>query len=81
MKAGVMARTFRDDREGMRVDADHPPPAHDPVNARNRPMQVPRTVVQVQAGPAGKGVKIDMLNPSATCSALEPRPSLLVPRH
>jgi hypothetical protein len=44
-------------------------------------MQVPRTVVQVQAGPAGKGVKIDMLNPSAACSALEPRPSLLVPRH
>ena len=44
-------------------------------------MQVPRTVVQVQAGPAGKGVKIDMLNPSAACSALEPRPPLLVPRY
>jgi hypothetical protein len=35
----------------------------------------------VQADSAGKGVKIDMLNPSAASSALEPRSPLLVPRY
>jgi hypothetical protein len=41
MEACVMTRTFRDGRERMRVDADHPSPAHDPVNAGHRPMDVP----------------------------------------
>src|SRR5262249_42492458 len=46
MKAGVMARTFWDGREGMRVGADHPPPTHDAVNARHRTVQVAARIVE-----------------------------------
>ena len=81
VEASVMLRPFRNRRKRMRVDADHPPPAHNPVNAWNRSVQVPRSIVQVQADSASKGVKIDMLNPSAASSALKPRSPLLVPRY
>src|SRR5262245_20808005 len=81
MKAGVMARTFRDGREGMRVDADHPPPAHDPMNAGHLPVQVAARIVETAAGPAGELVEIDMLDPSAAGRALKPWPLLPVPHH
>src|SRR5262249_12247386 len=61
MKAGVMARTFGDGREGRRVDADHPPPAHAPGNARHLPMQVTARIVETAADPTGEGVEIEML--------------------
>ena len=35
MEAGVMLRPFRNSRKRMRVNADHPPPTHDAVNARH----------------------------------------------
>jgi hypothetical protein len=54
--ARVMARTFRDGRKRMRVDADHPPPTHDPVHARHRTVQVARSVVEAMAGAAGDHV-------------------------
>jgi hypothetical protein len=61
MKACVMTRTFRDGCERMRVDADHPPPAHDPVNAGHRPMQMTARVFENAASPAGDGVEIATL--------------------
>src|SRR5262249_50783523 len=51
------------------------------VNTRHRTMQVAARIVETAADSAGKGVKIDMLNPSAARSTLEPRPPLLVPRY
>src|SRR5262249_5121324 len=75
-----MSRTFRDGCERMRVDADHPAPAHDPVNARHRRMQMTTRVFENTESPAGDGFEIDMLAPP-TAPALKPRPSLLVPNH
>jgi len=48
---------------------------------QSRTVQVAARIVETAAGPARKSVKINMLNPSAACSALGPKPSLLVPRH
>src|SRR5215472_11774478 len=81
MKACVMMRTFRDGCERMRVDADHPPPAHDPVNARHLPMQVTARIVETAADPTGEGVEIEMLAAPTARRAFKPRPRLLVPRH
>src|SRR5215831_14258825 len=39
--ARVMALPFRNRREGMRINANHPPPAHHAMYARHRPMDVP----------------------------------------
>src|SRR5262249_10592006 len=50
--ATTMTRTFRDGCERMRVDADHPPPAHDPVNAGHRPMQM-TAVMRLKWGTTG----------------------------
>src|SRR5262249_29884409 len=61
-------------------DADHPPPAHDPVNAGHRPMQMTARVFENAASPTGDGVEIDTLDPP-TAPALKPRSSLLVPNH
>jgi hypothetical protein len=80
VEAGVMLRPFRNSRKRMRVGANHPSPTHNFVNAWNRPVQVSRTVFQVQADSACKVFKIDMLNPSEASSAFEPRPPLPVPR-
>ena len=81
MKACVMTRTFRDGCERMRVDANHPPPAHDPVNARHLPMQVTARIVETAADPTGEGVEIEMLAAPTARRAFKPRPRLLVPRH
>jgi len=43
-------------RVSLRVDADHPPPTHDAVNARHRTVQVARSVVEAMAGAAGDHV-------------------------
>src|SRR5215471_11610823 len=59
---------------------DHPPPAHDPMNAGHLPVQVAARFVETAAGPTGDAVEIDMLDPPAA-PALKPRPSLLVPNH
>src|SRR5262245_59642833 len=56
-----MLRPFRNSRERMRIDADHPPPTHDPVNARHLPMQVTARIIETAADPAGEGVEIEML--------------------
>jgi len=81
VEAGVMLRPFRNSRERMRIDANHPPPTHDPVNARHLSMQVTARIVETAAAPTGEGVEIKMLTTPAACRAFKPRPRLLVPRH
>jgi len=76
-----MLRPFRNSRKRMRVDADHPPPTHDAVNARHRTVQVAARIVETAADPAGDGVEIEMLAAPAARRAFKPRPRLLVPRH
>jgi hypothetical protein len=79
--ARVMARTFRDGRKRMRINADLSPPPHDSVNARHRTVQMTARIVETAADPAGDGVQVDMLDPPAARWALKPRPRLLVPHH
>jgi hypothetical protein len=78
VEAGVMLRPFRNSRERMRIDADHPPPTHDPVNARHLPMQVTARIVETAADPTGEGVEIEMLAAPAARRAFKLRPRLLV---
>ena len=73
-------------RVSLRVDADHPPPTHDAVNARHRTVQVARSVVEAMAGAAGDHVaQVYIPATPTTRRTLKPRSAdarhRLVPRH
>src|SRR6516165_9718693 len=69
-----MLRPFRNSRKRMRVDADHPPPTHDAVNARHRTVQVAARIVETAAGPAGDHVtQVYIPTTPTTRRTLKPR--------
>jgi hypothetical protein len=65
-------------REWVRIDADHPPPAHDAVNARDKSVEVTARTVETTANPTREFVVIYAFATSITPRTLKPRPSLTV---
>ena len=70
--AQVVLRPWRDRRERPQLKAELPAQIAQPVEARDRSVQMPRAVVQMQAGPTSEFIEIDVLAPPAAPRALEP---------